>query len=93
MDLKVSRLTDFQLCSSYLACFEDLAMDNKTASIVVVALGALMLLASLTADMTGLGDDPGFGSQQTIGTVVGIIVLGIGAYLYTKSGAGNSSGD
>ena len=68
-------------------------MDSKTASIVVVALGALMLLASLTADMTGLGDDVGFGPQQTIGTVVGIVVLGIGAYLYKKSGTGSRSGD
>ena len=68
-------------------------MDSKTASIVVFALGALMLLASLTADITGLGDDVGFGPQQTIGTVVGIVVLGIGAYLYKKSGTGNRSGD
>jgi hypothetical protein len=68
-------------------------MDSKTASIVVIALGALMLLASLTADMTGLGDDAGFGSQQMIGTVVGIVVLGIGAYLYKKSGSVDRSGD
>jgi hypothetical protein len=68
-------------------------MDSRTASIVVVALGALMLLASLTADMTGLGDDVGFGPAQMIGTVVGIVVLGIGAYLYKKSGAADPSGD
>ena len=68
-------------------------MDNKTASIVVVAIGALMILASLTADITGLGDDPGFGLQQTLGTVAGIVVLAIGAYLYKKSGSGNSSAD
>jgi hypothetical protein len=72
---------------------EDLTMDSKTAAIVVVALGALMLLASLTADITGLGGDVGFGPRQTIGTVVGIVVLGIGAYLYKKSGTGNRSGD
>jgi hypothetical protein len=68
-------------------------MDNKTASIVVIAIGALMLLASLTADISGLGDDVGFGSQQMIGTIVGIVVLAIGAYLYKKSGPGNSSAD
>ncbi len=68
-------------------------MDNKVAAIVVVAIGALMLLASLTADMTGLGDDPGFGPQQTTGTIVGVVVLAIGAYLYKKSGSGNSSAD
>lgn len=64
-------------------------MNIQTSSLVVVALGGLILLASLTADLTGLGDDVGFGPQQTTGTVVGIIVLGIGAYLYKKGGAGN----
>jgi hypothetical protein len=52
-----------------------------------------MLLASLTADMTGLGDEGRFGSKQMIGTVVGIVVLGFGAYLYRKSGTGDRSSD
>jgi hypothetical protein len=69
-----------------------LTMDSKAVSIVVVALGALLLLASLTADMTGLGDG-GFGSKQMIGAVVGILVLGVGAYLYKKSGKGDRPGD
>ena len=74
-------------------------MDKRTSSIVVIALGALLLLASLTADMTGLGDDVGlsplqtFGPRQMIGTVVGIVVLAIGAYLYKKCGTGNTSAD
>ena len=68
-------------------------MDNRIASIVVVAIGALILLASLTADITGLGDDVGFGPQQTTGTIVGIAVLAIGAYLYKKSGSRNNSPD
>ncbi len=67
-------------------------MDKKTSSIVVIAIGALLLLASLTADMTGLGDDVGlsplqtFGPRQMIGTVVGIAVLAVGAYQYKKAG-------
>ena len=68
-------------------------MDNKIASIVVVVIGALMLLASLTADITGLGDDVGFGPQQITGTIVGLAVLAIGAYLYKKTGSSNSSPD
>jgi hypothetical protein len=68
-------------------------MDSKTISIVVIALGALMLLVSLTADMTGLGDNVAFGPKQTTGTVVGIVVIGIGAYLYKKSGTVNRPGD
>lgn len=59
-------------------------MNNKSASIVVAALGALLLLASLTADMIGLGDQVAFGPKQTMGTVAGIVVVGIGAFLYRK---------
>ena len=76
-----------------LCLIRGFTMDRKTVSIVVVALGALVLLASLTADMTGLGDAGRFGSKQMMGTVVGIVVLGIGAYLYKKSGTGDRSGD
>ncbi len=68
-------------------------MGNKTASIVVAVLGALILLASLTADMTGLGDDPGFGKQQTIGSVVGIVVLVIGIYLSRAKGPESTPGE
>jgi len=64
-------------------------MDDKTASIWVIALGALILLASLTADITGLGNSVGFGPKQAIGMVVGIVVLAMGAdffkYSYTRS--------
>ena len=61
-------------------------MDKKTSLIVVIALGALLLLASLTADMTGLGGHVGFGPRQMIGTIVGIVVLAVGAYQYKKAG-------
>ena len=74
-------------------------MDKRISSIVVIALGALLLLTSLTADMTGLGDDvvlsplQTFGPRQMIGTVVGIVVLAVGAYLYKKRGTGSTSAD
>jgi len=68
-------------------------MNNKTASIAISVLGALILLASLTADVTGLGDDPGFGGQQTIGTVFGVVVLAVGVYLYKKIGPGSTSAE
>lgn len=66
-------------------------MDNRIASIVVMVLGALLLLASLTADFTGIGDDPGFGSQQTMGAIAGIVVLAFGFYRYRKNDAGITS--
>jgi len=68
-------------------------MAYKTASSVVLALGALILLVSLTADITGLGDQVAFGPVQTTGMVAGFIVVGIGVFLYRKSSSGIQSDD
>ena len=57
---------------------------------VVLALGALLLLASLLADVIGIGDDAGFGRQQTMGTIAGVLVLAVGAYLHKKGKKGSS---
>jgi len=65
-------------------------MDETTSSIMVVVLGVLILLASLTADMIGLGNEVGFGPKQGLGAVVGVIVLAIGIDLYkSRSTTGN----
>ena len=65
-------------------------MDDRTSSIGVIALGAIILLASLTADMIGLGGQAGFGPKQAIGAVIGIIVLAIGTDFFKSSGTGNT---
>ena len=67
-------------------------MDNRITSIVVIVLGALLLLASLTADLTGIGDGPGFGTKQTMGTIAGIVLLAFGFYFYRKIDASITSG-
>ena len=64
-------------------------MDKINASVVVLVIGAGLLLASLLADIVGIGDDVGFGAQQTMGTVAGVIVIGIGVYLMKRK-TGNS---
>jgi hypothetical protein len=56
-----------------------------TGSIAVLVVGILLLLASLSADLTGLGDDVGFGRQQTIGSVVGAVVTVVGVFLMTRA--------
>jgi hypothetical protein len=66
-------------------------MDNRKASIVVMVLGALLLLASLTADLTGVGDGRGFGSRQAMGAIAGIVVLAFGFYRYRKNDASITS--
>jgi len=59
-------------------------MDKIDASVVVLVLGAGLLLVSLLADVVGIGDDVGFGPQQTMGSVAGVVVIAIGVYLIKK---------
>ncbi len=66
-------------------------MNNKTAAMVILVIGALLLLASLLADVIGIGDDAGFGRQQTMGTIAGVVVLAVGAFLYKKTDQGSDS--
>ncbi len=62
------------------------------ASVVVLVLGAGLLLVSLLADVVGIGDDAGFGPQQTMGTVAGVVIIAIGAYLMKKDSGSSDSG-
>ena len=57
-------------------------LSNKTASIVLLVLGIGLLIASVSADITGLGNDPAFGPRQVIGTVVGALIAAVGLYLF-----------
>jgi hypothetical protein len=57
---------------------------NKTASIILLVVGAGLLVASLLADVIGIGDNPGFGRQQTMGTIAGAIVTAVGLFLTLK---------
>ena len=59
-------------------------MDKIDASVVVLVLGVGLLLVSLLADVVGIGDDVGFGPQQTMGTVAGVLVIAVGVYLMKK---------
>ena len=69
-------------------------MDSKISSLIIVIIGAALLLASVFAESIGLGDDPGFGRQQTAGTIAGVVILVVGGYLYTRdSGDRGSAGE
>ncbi len=58
---------------------------NKTASILVLVIGIGLLAASLLADVIGIGDDPGFGNQQTMGTIAGVAIMAIGSFLTLRA--------
>ena len=59
--------------------------DNKTAHILVLVIGIGLLAASLLADVIGIGDDPGFGNQQTLGTIVGVAIMAVGLFLTLRA--------
>lgn len=57
---------------------------DKTASILLLVVGIGLLGASLLADVIGIGDNPGFGRQQTAGTTAGVVIAAVGLYLTLK---------
>jgi hypothetical protein len=58
---------------------------NKAANIFVFVIGIGLLVISLLADVIGIGDDPGFGSQQTMGTIAGFVIMVVGFFLALRS--------
>jgi len=46
-------------------------MDQKTLSAAIFIIGIVILVASLFADSFWIGEQPGFGVDQVIGSVVG----------------------
>jgi hypothetical protein len=63
-------------------------MDGKKiAGIVIFVLGVIGLIVSLLADVIDvgpLGNDSGFGMQQTTGTIIGVVFIAVGSFLTFK---------
>ena len=54
---------------------------KKTAGIVLLVVGIILLLLSLLADPIGVGGSPGFGRDQMLGTIAGAVVTVVGLVL------------
>ena len=66
-------------------------MNNKSFAISAMVLGAVILLASILADSIGLDDQPGLGFQQIIGTILGVVALGVGIFLNKSGNPGSAN--
>ncbi len=75
-------------------------MSNRLAAGALVLGGLLILLVSLLADVLGqlsvfaslgIGRWPGFGSRQTLGTIVGLVVLVVGVWFWRRKSAGSDT--
>jgi LPXTG-motif cell wall-anchored protein len=59
-------------------------LTKETASIVLLVVGIGLLAVSLLADVIGIGDNTGFGNQQTMGTVAGVLITAAGLFFTLK---------
>ncbi len=53
-------------------------MDKKSLGNALLIVGILIVLASLLADIIGIGDSPGFGRYQILWLIVGAIISYVG---------------
>ena len=59
-------------------------MNNRTIGIVLLAVGVVLLIVSLAADLIGIGGAAGFGYRQIIGSITGAIVAIVGFVMYSR---------
>jgi hypothetical protein len=59
-------------------------MDKKRWGIVLLAIGIILLVLSLMADVIGIGVGPGFGRNQILGSLAGIVAAGIGLFFVSR---------
>jgi hypothetical protein len=60
-------------------------MTNKQLAFIILIIGVGLVVASLLADVIGIGDDPGFGMQQTGGTIAGVVIILLGFVAIRKT--------
>ena len=58
--------------------------DNKVPIYLLILIGVVLLAASLLADSTGIGSNPGFGPRQTVGSIAGAAILVVGVMYLRK---------
>lgn len=57
---------------------------TRLIGLLLLVGGIVLLLLSLSADMIGLGRDPGFGYQQIAGALIGGVAAIIGGLFYRR---------
>ena len=66
---------------------EEHPMSSKTIGIVMIVVGVVVLIVSVAADSLGLGANPVFGFKQIVGTIVGVLLLLVGAWMAMRKPA------
>ncbi len=56
-------------------------MQEKRVALALLGVGLVLLLLSLTADLTGIGEGNQFGYLQITGSIVGAVLAVFGAFI------------
>lgn len=59
-------------------------MSKRTIGLIVMIAGLLLVLLSITADLVGIGAEPGFGWKQILGVIVGFLMVAGAAWVSRK---------
>jgi len=62
-------------------------MQSPALAKTLLIVGILIVLIAALADPLGLGQSPGFGWKQTLGVIVGALVIVAGLYLRRRAKA------
>jgi hypothetical protein len=56
-------------------------MSKRMIGYLLCAIGAIIAFVSLAADVIGIGQKPGIGGYQILGTLIGVIIAIVGVWL------------
>ena len=62
-------------------------MAKKTIGYGLIAIGVIIAVVSLAADVIGIGNQNGIGWQQILGAVVGVVIIVVGIWQVMKKPA------
>ena len=57
-------------------------MSRRMQGIVLMIVGVVVIVGSLAADALGVGMQAGIGWKQALGALVGVILVGVGAWYW-----------
>ena len=57
---------------------------RKTAGVVIFIVGIILIIVSALADIIGIGGQGTFGPRQIGGTIAGVVIAAVGAFLAFK---------
>ncbi len=56
-------------------------MAKRTLGFLLIIIGVVIAVISLSADFIGIGNQQGIGWQQLLGTAIGVIALLVGIWM------------